>query len=47
MVNRFYLIFVSLNEICLLMLQRVLQLLFHQNIANKMQKMHEKEGCCL
>ncbi len=47
MVNRFYLISVTLNEICLLTPQRVVQLLFHQNIANKTQKMHEKEGCCL
>lgn len=47
MVNKFLLISVSLNEICLLTLQRVVQLLFHQNIANKTQKMHEKEGCFL
>lgn len=45
MVNRFDLISVSLNKMCLLTLQGVV--LFHQKIANKTLKMHEKEGCCL
>lgn len=43
----FYVILLSLNEICLLMRRRVGQLLFHQRIANKTQKMHENEGRCL
>lgn len=44
MVNRFYLILVSLNEICLLTLQRIIQLFFHQNMAIKHRKCMKKRA---